>query len=88
MLKLIQMWLVLRTSFPNLFFSSTPSLTVPSSPGQRIVFASHNHYSTAKGFSQITGITRFNDNTYRVSSANPGTTFLADALPIQDRLRQ
>lgn len=59
--------------------ASTPSLTVPSSPGQRIVFASHNHYSTAKGFSQITGITRFNDNTYRVSSANPGTTFLADA---------
>lgn len=60
------------------YTGSTPSLNVPSSPGQRVVFASHNHYSTAKGYSQITGITRFNDNTYRVSSANAGTTFLAD----------
>lgn len=58
---------------------SAPSLSVPSAAGDRIVFASHNHGSGAKGYSAVTGTTRLNDNTYRVSSANPGTTFMADA---------
>lgn len=58
---------------------SAPSLSVPSAAGDRIVFASHNHGSGAKGYSAVTGTTRFNDNTVRTSSANPGTTLMADA---------
>lgn len=57
---------------------SAPSLSVPSAAGDRIVFASHNHATGAKGYSAVTGTTRLNDNTYRVSSANPGTTLMAD----------
>lgn len=57
---------------------STPSLSVPSAAGDRIVFASHNHNSGAKGFSQVTGTTRFNDNTVRTSSPYSGTTLMAD----------
>lgn len=57
---------------------SAPSLSVASAAGDRIVFASHNHATGAKGYSAVTGTTRLNDNTYRVSSANPGTTLMAD----------
>jgi len=59
--------------------TSQPSLSIPSAAGERVVFAGHNHTSGAKGYGSLTGTTRFNDNTYKVSSANPGTTFLADA---------
>lgn len=57
---------------------SQPSLSITSAAGDRVVAASRNHASAAKGYSQITGTTRFNDNTYRVSAANPGTMFVAD----------
>lgn len=61
------------------YTASQPSLSVPSASGERVVFASHNHTSGAKGYSQITGTTRLNDNTYKVSSGFPGTAIMADA---------
>lgn len=60
------------------YTGSQPSVAVTSAAGDRVVAASHNHASGAHGYSMITGITRFNDNTNKVSSANPGTTFMAD----------
>ena len=59
--------------------TSQPSLTVTSAAGDRVVAAGHNHLSGAKGYSQINGITRFNNNTYTTSSPYQGTTYMADA---------
>lgn len=58
--------------------TAQPSITIPSAAGQRVVAAWRNHYSGAKGFSKVAGVTRFNDNSYKVSSANPGTMLVCD----------
>ena len=60
--------------------TAQPSVTVASASGDRIVASWHNHYSGAKGYSQATGMTRYNDNTYRIASAaNLGTSLTIDA---------
>lgn len=59
--------------------SGTLSLTVPSTTvGQRVVGAFHTHAGAAKGWSQLSGVMRYNDNTNRVSAAQYGQMIYGD----------